>query len=196
MVPTYTQISTRQKFQGSLSNPNNIQPEAMLLEVRSDAVPLCICRRRREREEIVVRVGPVVFHRTRNFSALHSENCPLQGQYKSGLRYGINFHLGTSSRAWSVDAALNFNRALGTFSVGPSLFLRAVVPRNHPSFKKTIEGMRLVREGGDASIYVDTLWSLLGMFKNGEAAPNDVRSDGSTLVHVSLEHPKAGTHNW
>lgn len=114
----------------------------------------------------------------------HSHECVYFIPAGSDESVGFKIRLGPCSRCWNVHAALNYNRALGTYSISTSLHFKATVPKNHPTFER-MHNLFLVREKRSPELPIEeTLQSILKMFQEGRASPTDVNSDGNTLLHV------------
>lgn len=124
-------------------------------------------------------MGPVTLVRTSKSRVEHDEDCQyfVPGGQDEGV--GLKLQVGTRSRRWNIMAALNYNNAVGAFSINPTLVFKAIVPNSHPSFGVIGEIAR-----GETSIEAG-LRSIRLLFQNGEAAPNDVDEDGVNVLTVS-----------
>lgn len=192
MVPMFTQLSMAQQHQTYLEpinarhRPDNTEVKANTRSSNTAQTPgtaLCTCRPRMKRQTSQTRIGPVVLFREKKNSARHSEACPYYTSRDQEHQYGIRFLVGTTSRKWNIRAALNYNQAIGVFSVGPTLAFKAVVPRNNPAFQfinYSINCMELV----DRLDHV--LPSIMHIFRDGRASPMDMTQDGSTLLHAAF----------
>lgn len=143
---------------------------------------LCRCRAQTKLTERRLRLGPVTLIRTSKSRVGHNESCQyfVPGVHEEAA--GLRFQVGTRSRKWNITAALNYNHAVGTLSINPTLLFKVTVPDDHPLFKVTkdiIRG-RMEFEAGLQSIRL--------LFQNDEAAPTDVGEHGLNVLQVSLQY--------
>lgn len=142
---------------------------------------LCRCRPRTKFVERRLEFGPVTLIHTSRSSLEHDEDCQYFVCKRQDEGAGIRFAIGPSSRRWNIMAALNYNHAVGAFSINPTLVFKATVPDDHPLFKVTKDVIRGRKE------FEAGLQSIRLLFQNGEAAPTDVGEHGLNLLQVSLQ---------
>ncbi|KAK7710109.1 hypothetical protein SLS57_008446 [Botryosphaeria dothidea] len=82
-------------------------------------------------------------------------------------------------RKWTIQAILNFNQALGIFSITPTLTFRSVVPDDSPAFTLLSSAWHSKSLSETESAFQ----SLARTFQNGIAAPTDMNESGQTLLH-------------
>lgn len=192
LIPMFAQLATQPQIQANFENTaargivhtTDAGTSVSKTPVQANWGPdLCDCKPRTKQQMIQYRIGPVVFLRTTKDKARHSESCRYYIRSDHEQQYGLRFRIGTTSRRWTVQAALNYNQAAGSFSVGPTLAFKATVPWDHPAFY-TLRSLRFT-ELSDTRCE-DALKSICDMFKNGVGAPTDVNENGETLLHVRL----------
>lgn len=189
-VPALVVSSMRPRLQG---NPEN--PAATVLDMSSGSLkpqtsrkrtimgheaypPLCRCLSRTRVIERQLKMGPVTVVHTSKSRVKHNEDCRYFVPEDQDEGVELRFQVGTTSRTWNIMAALNYNHAVGAFSIIPSLTFKATVPDDHPSFLLTQDIVRGKRT------FEDGIRSLRLLFQSGEAGPNDVNEYGVNVLRV------------
>lgn len=195
MVPILTQMSFSPQPQQIMWNIPSQSRRSQVglrsspsedISLSSSAHSICACTARLRLLRSEHRFGPLIVLRESKTKLRHSHECVYFIHAGSDESVGFKFRLGPCSRCWNVHAALNYNRALGTYSISTTLHFKATVPNDHPAFEK-MHHLFFVRETRSPEIPIEeTLQSILKMFQDGRASPTDISSDGNTLLHVRL----------
>ncbi|CZT05948.1 uncharacterized protein RAG0_11838 [Rhynchosporium agropyri] len=112
-------------------------------------------------------------------------HCPLSRYAQQRIdTLGAKYSFCTNALGFSVVATLSMARGAG-FSISPHFIIRAIVPDDSPSFRLLDLNYKDLVVSDD---YLDraklVLQELTTLFRDGKAAPTDVRADGSTLLHI------------
>ncbi|CZT43198.1 uncharacterized protein RSE6_03197 [Rhynchosporium secalis] len=115
----------------------------------------------------------------------HQPYCPLSRYAQQRIdKLGAKYSFCTNALGFSVVATLSMARGAG-FSISPHFIIRAIVPDDSPSFRLLDLNYKDLVVSDD---YLDraklVLQELTTLFRDGKAAPTDVRADGSTLLHI------------
>lgn len=165
----------------------------------------CSCPRHPQTSEsrgYLCKPNPSIFWtRTTN----HLPNCPRYRYAQRKDTIGANYTYCTTILSYSITVAMSLTRGAGGLAIAPKLMLRAAVSRASPAFELLDWGLSRMNHKLEFQCSMDhanwILKELYTLFKNGNASPTDVLSDGTSLLHVCIPnhtHMKLQTylHKW
>jgi len=133
-----------------------------------------------------------VFQVTTRTLTSHRTGCPLfTGVQQSQTHVIMVRAMCASFLMKAVEVSVSLTRGAGGSSLAPNLTLKTLLRKDSPAFELFKEehpchfAVRRGLSGAFVAHMEDSLENLKALFREGKASPNDINSDGKTVLHVS-----------
>lgn len=125
-------------------------------------------------------------------TSTHLRSCPFFALSQTSDTIGAQYMYCGRLLGFLVETTLTFTRGAGGMSICPRMMFRAVVSRNSLGFSLFRSCWYELTHSTQSLLHISQKIELLSLtsrdlrkaFQEGKAGPNDVLSDGRTLLHV------------